>query len=97
MSTNEERSTFAGAALEAFADACGLSDEDAETKLADLLADLQHWADRNNASWSRCLARAVDHYEAEVCYKCGGEVDDFGGDGPQVCATCLTQVKTDKR
>jgi hypothetical protein len=60
---NDSRATWAGAALSAFMGQTGTDQEDA---LADLLADLMHWADRNNYDFDAALDRARYHYEAET-------------------------------
>jgi len=39
---------------------------DLEDALADLLADLMHWADRNSHDFDAALERARWHYEAET-------------------------------
>jgi hypothetical protein len=60
---NEQRARWAGLAVTAFQKATGTDDEDA---LSDLIADLMHWADRNNFDFQAALIRGRDHYEAET-------------------------------
>jgi hypothetical protein len=63
---NDDRSAWAGTALALFMQLTGTEHEDA---LGDLLADLMHWADRNQYDFDAALERARGHYEAET----GGE------------------------
>ena len=65
-SMNNDRASWAGAAIEAFIVETGTDEEDA---LSDLLADLMHWCDRNNYDMDAALERSRGHYEAET----GGE------------------------
>jgi hypothetical protein len=60
---NDRRARLAGAALSTFMKETGTDQEDA---LADFLADLMHWADRNNQAFDAALDRARFHYEAET-------------------------------
>lgn len=60
---NDSRAAWAGAALRAFMEATRTDEEDA---LGDLLADLMHWADRNNFDFELAFDRARFHYEAET-------------------------------
>jgi hypothetical protein len=60
---NDDRSSWAEAALQSFMDCTGSDQEDA---LSDLLADLRHWCDRNNDDFDAALERARGHYEAET-------------------------------
>jgi hypothetical protein len=64
---NNDRASWAGIAIKAFIAETGTDEEDV---LTDLLADLMHWADRNNYDMDAALERARGHYEAET----GGEV-----------------------
>lgn len=71
---NDDRSNWAETALQAFVDVTGTDREDA---VADLLADLMHWCDRNSSlSFDEELARARFHYNAETA----GEDGLPGGD-----------------
>lgn len=63
---NDKRSAWAAKAIAAFQQETGVEDEDA---LADLLADLMHWADRSNYDFDATMDRARFHYIAET----GGE------------------------
>ena len=60
---NDDRSTWAGRALAVFMHITGTEEEDA---LGDLLADLMHWADRNQFDFDAALERARGHYDAET-------------------------------
>lgn len=60
---NDNRADWANAALVAFRSVTRCDGEDA---LADLLADLMHWCDRNNASFRDELERARSNYDAET-------------------------------
>ncbi len=60
---NDDRSMWAGAAINAFIEETGTDLEDA---VCDLVADLRHWCDRNGMDWERELARGLGHYEEET-------------------------------
>lgn len=60
---NDKRAAWAESALETFMDATGADKEDA---LADFLADLMHWCDRNEGDFDAAMSRARYHYEAET-------------------------------
>ena len=60
---NDDRSAWAGSALALFMQVTGTEEEDA---LGDLLADLMHWADRNEYDFDTALERARGHYHAET-------------------------------
>ena len=60
---NDDRATWAGAALAKFMEVTGTDVEDA---VGDLLTDLMHWSDRNNYDFDAALDRARWHYEAET-------------------------------
>jgi len=60
---NDDRSEWAQAALSAFIVETRTDKEDA---VADLLADLMHWCDRNKLEFDHELNRARDHYRAET-------------------------------
>jgi len=60
---NNRRAAWAGQAIAAFMAATGTDREDA---VADLLADLIHWCDRNGQAFGHEMARAKDHYQAET-------------------------------
>jgi len=60
---NDNRATWAGAALKRFQSITGTDDEDA---LSDLLGDLMHWSDRNNFDFDAAMAHARMHYKAET-------------------------------
>jgi len=60
---NDSRARWAGEAVSVFMKETGTDEEDA---LGDLLADLKHWADRNNYDFDAALDRARLHYKAET-------------------------------
>ena len=60
---NEDRSSWAGAAITTFIHVTGTDEEDA---VADLLADLIHYCDRKGTDFETALDRARGHYEAET-------------------------------
>ena len=60
---NDRRAARAGIAIASFQLATGTDIEDC---LCDLLADLMHWAVRNEFDFAAALARAEEHYEAET-------------------------------
>jgi len=60
---NDSRAAWAGKVIDLFVLITGTDKEDA---LADLLADLIHWSDRQQLSFDCELARARGHYEAET-------------------------------
>ena len=60
---NKERASWAGAAIDTFMSETGTDTGDA---LADLLADLMHWADENETSFEAELRRAQYHYGEET-------------------------------
>lgn len=60
---NDDRAAWAAAALAKFMEVTGTDDESA---VGDLLADLMHWADRNNFDFDAVLEHARWHYGAET-------------------------------
>jgi hypothetical protein len=60
---NDRRAAWAGAALDEFARLTGCDKEDS---LGDLLADLGHWADRNDYDFDAAAFRGHGHYLAET-------------------------------
>jgi hypothetical protein len=69
---NDERASWAEAALTAFRKQTGVisgsleDKEEASLIVADLLADLAHWCDRNHVDLASALAHAARHYQAET-------------------------------
>lgn len=61
--TIDEHAAAGAIAVEAYMKAQGI---DKGGVLADLLADMRHWADKNKVDWDEALARANMHYEAEL-------------------------------
>jgi len=70
--TNDERASWAEAALLSFAQRTGLAKEMLGDKedpfliVSDLLADLAHWCDRHNVDLPSALVHAARHYDAET-------------------------------
>lgn len=70
--TNDDRTSWAEAALIVFAQRTGLvketlGDEEAPFLIiSDLLADVAHWCDRNHVDLPAALAHAARHYQAET-------------------------------
>jgi hypothetical protein len=70
--TNDKRASWAEAALMAFCKQTGVissslgDKEEAFLIVADLLADLAHWCDRNHVDLPAALAHAARHYQAET-------------------------------
>ena len=70
--TNDDRASWAEAALIVFAQRTGLATETLGDKedpfliVSDLLADLAHWCDRNHVDLPSVLAHANRHYQAET-------------------------------
>jgi hypothetical protein len=70
--TNDERASWAKAALLDFAKRTGMArdtlgdSEDLFLILADLLADLAHWSDRNNLNLQSAIQYATRHYRTET-------------------------------
>ena len=63
---NIERAARIDDVLEAYCMATGDSlDGGQEEAVVDLLADLMHWAARENLDWLRCSERAELHYDYE--------------------------------
>lgn len=62
-SRNEDRANWAEYAVVAFQSVTGIDDLNA---LIDLLADLMHWADRNDRDFDAAYAMACKHYQAET-------------------------------
>jgi len=70
--TNDERASWAEAALLVFAQRIGTAKkmigdkEDPFLIVSDLLADLAHWCDRHEVDLQSALAHAAKHYLAET-------------------------------
>lgn len=62
---NNDRAVWAESAVIAFEATTGVDSEDA---LSDLLADLMHWAYRNDRDFAEELAGAYSNYEAETSH-----------------------------
>lgn len=102
--SNAERAQWAGKAVDAFAAACRVEQEDKETILGDLLCDLMHWADHNDVNLEKCLKGALENYaferqeeidelEAHDCYEDGDEVEStYCG---TMCESCRREHEKD--
>lgn len=66
ITTNEDRAEAAYRAVEKFSDTTGLEGEDMQTKISDLLCNLQHLAVEQGIEFSECLEQAYRHYETET-------------------------------
>lgn len=64
--TNKDRAGWAFDAVVSFAQIVGQQDEDLETNMSDLLANLRHLCDRKGLKWSEVDNRGHMHYSAEV-------------------------------
>ena len=60
---NDKRAGWAQPAIDAFMKDTG---SDLETVVADMIADLRHWCDRNGQDFNAELARALRYYEDET-------------------------------
>ena len=60
---NADRAMWAETALREFQEETGSDDED---MLADLLADLMHWCDREGVVWEEELRQGVEYYGEET-------------------------------
>lgn len=60
---NDDRAKWAEKALGAFQKETNCDDEDV---LGDLLADLMHWADRNQQDFQAAMDRAYGYYAEET-------------------------------
>lgn len=63
---NEQRAEWAAASLSTFAQEAGMENEDKQTQLTDLLADLQHLAARDGLDFAQALRMGAQHYEEET-------------------------------
>ena len=63
--TNAMRAIDGALALRKHSAQTGVSAEDGETQLTDLLTNLMHYCADDNVPWTTCLERANDHYLAE--------------------------------
>lgn len=66
MTDNDVRTKFADKAVQDFASSTGLENDDEETKLSDLLADLLHWSFANDVDFSSAMRRARGHVQDEL-------------------------------
>jgi hypothetical protein len=60
---NDDRAEWAAAALRHFQCTTGTDYDDA---IVDLMSDLMHWCDRNEADFAASLSISRMHYEAET-------------------------------
>lgn len=64
--TNAERAASAHRALRTYVDECEGGEADQDYHLADLLADLAHYADTKGWSFKQAIRDARMHYDEEV-------------------------------
>jgi hypothetical protein len=64
--SNETRAELAGNAVARFMQDTGLENEDMETGITDLLADILHLCDKEGIDIDRCKRMASYHYTEEV-------------------------------
>lgn len=88
---NDDRALWAQHAVMSFAritrmDTAG---EDNQTIVTDLLADLMHFADRNNVNWLDAIAHAVDHYNVEKAEEEPLRRDPMAGEHCETCGCAL--------
>lgn len=62
---NGDRASWAHEAIKTFADQCRSHNEDEETLVSDLVADLMHYCEQNGIEWDGVLARATNHFREE--------------------------------
>lgn len=101
---NDDRAEWAQHALDQFAQLTGMDEgggnEEDETVLGDLLADLMHWCDRHGVDFEAKLAGARANYAEETanedaCTVCGADAsggDGFGG----LCHDCADKSDDDE-
>ncbi len=77
---NRERAQWAETAMRAFAAEVGLRDDDDQTILHDLLADVGRYCDRNNLDFTPVVADAISCW----CVERDDPDDCDIGPGPQV-------------
>lgn len=66
INSNLDRANVAGEGIDLFAARTGISDEDGETRVRDMLANIMHYCDVNDVDFKNAFCRANDNYEAEV-------------------------------
>jgi hypothetical protein len=64
--TNADRAAWGGVAVETFSAATGITGEEPDLQIADLLADLMHYTDAHAISFADALDTARDHYAEEI-------------------------------
>ena len=64
--TNRDRATWAAYAMDTFEKETGISGDDVQDTLSDLLADLMHWAEFSAYDFDTELERARWHFQAEL-------------------------------
>lgn len=92
---NAKRAVWAKKAVDAFAAATRVGDEDMETQISDLIDDLRHLCDAHGVVFERVLDRANANYREEThdgCKKCGRTFDSASEDDPcneDLCPECF--------
>jgi len=66
IKNNQDRAESAYRVVEKFSDLTDLAGEEMDTKISDLLCNLQHLADEQAVNFQECLDRGYRNYETEV-------------------------------
>lgn len=74
--TNKDRAGWAKEAVDHFSKVVGAQDEDLETKMTDLLADMMHLADQNGLDFEKLTEHAENHFDEEFEEEEGGEDEE---------------------
>lgn len=69
MPSNAARAQVADRAIRAMG-VSWVDEYDPEANLTDMLADLMHWADRQEIDFDDCLRVARDHFGCEIAEEC---------------------------
>jgi len=64
--TNDDRASWADAAMRTFCETVGIEPEDKRTQLADLLADLRHWCDQHDVDFDEVCEGSREVYREEI-------------------------------
>ena len=65
IENNLDRTKVAGEAIELFAARTGISDEDCEMRVSDLLANMMHYCNQYGVDFQEALFRATCNYDVE--------------------------------
>jgi hypothetical protein len=66
IENNKDRAESAFRAMQTSSRLTGVTDEDVDVQISDLLCNLQHLADEQAIDFQECLERATRTYDAEV-------------------------------